>query len=109
MANALGLFFCFWFLEFLFCFVLFSDFFLSEEKVKQKLPFCSIKISPKHQEHDYQCKQVLALDHAGNVDSNTKAHLFPKLACLLSSTVIYALQGGGVLNDAFQQIYIWGL
>lgn len=38
---------------------------------------------------------ISSLDHAGNVNPNTKAHLFPKLAGLLSCMVIYALQGGG--------------
>lgn len=33
------------------------------------------------------------LDRAGNVNPNTKAALSPKLADLLSATVIYALPG----------------
>lgn len=46
----------------------------------------------------------LMIDHAGNGNPNTKAPLFPKLACLLSSTAIYALQEGEVKTMLFQQV-----
>ena len=76
--------------------IFFSIFFLSWSQGETKASVLFYKNLPhKHQGQESKCKQVLASDHAGNVNPNTKAPLFPKLACLLSTAGIYALQEVG--------------